>query len=217
LRERTIGDIPFESGGIGGTGYGRTDRVPLEVGSNSHVVPSYTVAALGQGHTPPGIITLGQVLKTGPYGVALPSEFKGKGAPAPPHFGGIGSGGGGGGTTRTTFSGGLGGGFGGGGGGGSSEFAAAGGEHGHKTSILAASGEYVVSPEVVYATGVRAIRQGLAKTGEPPMEAGHRLIDEMIERVRKAEIDWLKHAPPPKKKHGGPVLDLHRSEWKEAA
>lgn len=173
---RIISDIPMSSGLIGGSGAGRTDRIPLNVPNNSHVIPSDVTSALGQGTTAHG----GKILEgalgggTGPYGTAIPQEVKGHGPPAPPHVS-------------------------------QSLNAAKGGRTHEKTSILAASGEYLVPPEQVEALGHRGIEAGKCKNGESAMDCGHRLIDEMIHNVREFQIRWLKSAPPPKRKSGGMV------------
>lgn len=174
---RIISDIPMHSGLIGGSGAGRTDRLPLSVGNNSHVISSDVVSALGQGTTSHG----GKILEgalgggTGPYDTAIPQEIKGHGPPAAPHV------------SQATLN------------------EAKGGSTHERTSILAASGEFVCSPEQVESLGNRAIAAGRAKKGESAMDAGHRLIDEMVARVRKWQINWLQHAPPPKKSAGGAV------------
>jgi len=94
--------------------------------------------------------------------------------------------------------------------------AAIGDEHGHlasggrpsSTSILAAPGEFCVSRAAVDAIGQRGHEQGFAKSGETITNTGHRLLDEMIARVRKFQIGWLRSAPPPKKAAGGAVMGL---------
>lgn len=172
---RQIEDIPHGGGLINSAGAGRTDRLPLVVGSDSHVMPADTVSGLGQGNSLAGARILQAALRTGPWGTALPHEARGHGPPAPPHLSATAPGGG----SQVTG-------------------AADGGRQG-TTSILAAGGEVVVPPEDVEALGRRGIAQGLNKRDESAMDLGHRLLDELIHRVRKFNIDWLKHAPPPKK------------------
>ncbi len=186
--ERTdarILDQPFHGGMIGGSGAGRTDRLPLSVGSGSHVVPADVVSAVGQGASQFGANALQAAMRTGPYGVPFPKEVHGKGPPSPPHASGTGpdipSG-------LTSSSSNL-----------PVTGLAEGGEDHKKTSILAASGELVCPAEDVIAIGERGIRDGLAHKGENAEDVGHRLLDEMITRVRKFNIEWLRHAPPPKK------------------
>lgn len=165
-----IMDAPFHSGLIPGDGAGRTDRLPLSVGSGSHVIPADVVSGVGQGTTGAGANILGAAIRSGPFGVAPPAAVHGHGPPAAPHpvpIGGIGL--------------------------------AEGGQIHKPTSILAASGEFVVEPEAVRAIGERGIAQGMGKRGESADDVGHRLLDEMIARVRKHIIQWTKTAPPPKR------------------
>lgn len=165
-----IRDIKFHSGLIGGSGAGRTDRIPLSVPSESHVIPADVVSAAGQGATGHGARILeGALASHGPWGVAFPKMVKGRGPPKAPgigHAAGLGF--------------------------------AEGGEP-QVTPILAASGEIVVPPEDVRALGERGVESGLAKNGEDVMATGHRLIDEMIAGIRAFQIEWLRHAPDPKK------------------
>jgi hypothetical protein len=179
-----INDIPFHQGGmIGGSGGGRTDRLPMVVGAEAHVVPADVMSALGQGNSAHGGPVLEAALGggTGPYNTKLPTpriehnEWTSLPRPPPVPRGAI------------------------------QGTAAEGGRTDEPTSILAASGEFVVRPDQVEALGQRAIEQGMAKKGESPVMAGHRLLDEMIAHVRKFQMEWLKHAPPPKKKDGGAV------------
>ncbi len=173
-------DMPMHGGLIGGSGAGRTDRLPLSVPSGSHVIPSDAVSGAGQGSTQFGANALQAAMRTGPYGVALPKEVHGRGPPAAQHASMAGENPTG--IEKSMMTG-----------------LAQGGEAHHRTSILAASGEMVVSAEDVVAIGERGIRDGLGKRNESAENVGHRLIDEMIARIRKFNIEWLKHAPPPKR------------------
>lgn len=89
-----IPDIPFHSGLIPGSGGGRTDRIPLSVASNSHVIPSDATSAPGQDVTSHGAKVWEAALATAPWGVAIPKPVHGHGPPSAPH-GGIGFAGGG--------------------------------------------------------------------------------------------------------------------------
>lgn len=179
---RAINDIPHGGGLIGGSGAGRTDQIPLVVGADSHVMPADVVSGLGQGHTLAGARILDAALKTGPWGTALPHEVRGHGPPAPPHLSTAADNPAPTGIARTMETG-----------------LASGGAPHRKTSILAASGEYIVEPEVVEALGQRILNQGGGKRGQSVMSAGHEALDELIGRVRKFNIAWLRSAPPPKK------------------
>jgi hypothetical protein len=160
-----VHDVNFTHGGvIGGAGAGRTDRLPLAVGVESHVIPADVVSALGQGTSDHGGNILWEALGGRDHEI-------GGGSPIVEH-----------------------------------------GEHTKEggrpktTSILAASGEFVVRPDQVLALGERGVEQGLCKNGEEPVMCGHRLLDEMIARVRKYQINWLRTAPPPKKSTGGAIV-----------
>lgn len=82
--ERQYGDMHFGSGLIPGSGAGRTDRLPLSVAADSHVIPADVVSGLGQGSTEAGARVLEASLATGPWGMHLPHEVRGHGPPRPP-------------------------------------------------------------------------------------------------------------------------------------
>lgn len=168
-----IMDQPFHSGLIPGAGAGRTDRLPLAVGSQSHVIPADAVSGAGQGSSQNGSEVWARAIRGAPWGVPLPHEIRGHGPPAPPHA-----------PASMTDT--------------SSQIGLATGGH-SKTSILAAPSEIVVSPEDVEALGKRGLRDGRGKKGESAMDLGHRLIDEAIANIRDFNIKWLKSAPAPKK------------------
>ncbi len=182
-----IMDQPFHGGLIGGSGAGRTDQIPLAVGGDSHVMPADVVSGLGQGHTLAGARILDASLKTGPWGVPFPHEARGRGPPAPPHVSTAAENPAPTGIEKSMMSG-----------------LAEGGPT-KKTSILAASGEYVVEPEVVEELGRRVIAEDPKKGNQSPMALGHEALDALIARVRKFNIEWLRHAPPPKKSMGGAI------------
>ena len=52
--------------------------------------------------------------------------------------------------------------------------------------IIAAGGEMVIPPEAV------------REVGHGNLDAGHRVLDALVKRVRKEHIDTLKKLPPPK-------------------
>jgi hypothetical protein len=176
--EQRIADQPFHSGLIDGSGAGRTDRLPLAVGTDSHVMPADVVSGLGQGNTLAGARILNMALRVGPYGTPLPHEVRGSGPPHPPSAAAMEA------EQRPSAL-------------QNSMMLAHGGSTHKKVSILAASGEFVVEPELVREIGERMIAGGKAK-GSDPMDAGHRYLDDLIHRVRQFNIKWLKNAPPPK-------------------
>src|SRR6185312_5832853 len=63
---------------------GRTDRLPLAVGTDSHVLPADVVSGLGQGNSMAGAHVLQAALGMGPYGTPLPKTVHGRGPPSPP-------------------------------------------------------------------------------------------------------------------------------------
>lgn len=162
-----IPDIPFHAGGLIRSGVaGRTDRIPMVVGSDSHVIPADAVSGLGQGSSEAGANIWKTSLKHGPWGAELPKMVHG---PGPPHA-----------PSRSMM--------------GSADGGAM-----RDTQVLVAGQELVVPPDIVYDVGQRGIAQGRGKKGETPFEAGHRLIDEAIAHIRKYNIEWLRHAPAPKR------------------
>lgn len=69
---------------------GRTDRIPMSVGSGSYVVPADVTAGLGEGNTNAGAMALQHALSSGPAGIKLPTgphkapAFHAPGAPRMP-------------------------------------------------------------------------------------------------------------------------------------
>jgi hypothetical protein len=162
------------TGLIGGAGAGRTDRLPLSVAAESHIIPSDVVSSLGQGTTANGAAILNGIIKggVGPYGVAMPRGARGSGVPRPPAAPKIVKG------------------------------LAKGGETPDEpegvSHILAASGEFVVDRSDVARIGARQRRAGLSKA-RTDLRAGHQALDDLILRVRKHTLRWLKNAPRPRK------------------
>jgi hypothetical protein len=73
------------SGLVHGIGAGRTDTVPMNLPSGSHVIPADIISGLGQGNTLSGAHTMGMAMKGGPYGISLPSApHKPMSLPKPP-------------------------------------------------------------------------------------------------------------------------------------
>lgn len=159
---------------------GRTDRLPLAVATDSHVIPADAVSAAGQGSTMAGARMWQEILGMGPYGIkaATIPRGRGQGIPAAPHP--IGS-------QASAFE---------------NPSYARGGSASHGTSkILAAGGEMIVPRETVYDNGLRALRKEGAKnpTEAQALKRGHEVIDKTIGIFRKYALEFLKHAPPPKK------------------
>ncbi|MDE2471493.1 MAG: hypothetical protein KGL35_22890, partial [Bradyrhizobium sp.] len=148
---------------------GRTDRVPLAVGTDAHVIPADVVSGLGQGNTLAGAKILDAIFGSGPDGAKLPRSGRGAGvrmpglreSPMSPEY-----------LQRLQNS--------------QSAYGYAKGGDAH-AHIIAAGGEYIVPPERVRAKG------------KGSMAKGHKLIDQLIRRVRDMQKHFLKHAPAPKK------------------
>lgn len=171
--EARVADQPFNGGYLNYGGAGRTDQLPLAVGTNSHVLPADTLAGLGQDHSLAGVRIMSAATGVGPMGIPLVHGLRGHGPPSPPRAQGD--------TTGKDIA----------------DPLARGGNS--TTSILAAGGEFVLPPWYVRYVGEWAHRKGEQKHGESVMDTGHRLIDRAIMRVRKFHVDFLKSAPPPKK------------------
>lgn len=175
-----IMDQPFSGGLINSAGAGRTDRLPLAVGTESHVVTGDVVSGLGQGNTLAGARILSQALRVGPYGTALPHEIRGHGVPEP---------------RPPTLP--------------ASETGLASGGHAHRVSILAAGGEFVIPADDWVdrdpQDGKQYVHRGVRSLGEGDLKRGHDLIDRMMKNVREHTIKFLRSAPLPKKSIGGAV------------
>jgi hypothetical protein len=64
---------------------GRTDRIPMTVAADSHIIPADAVSGAGQGNSLAGAHIWASLLGMGPHGTALPPVHLGKGPPASPH------------------------------------------------------------------------------------------------------------------------------------
>jgi len=138
---------------------GRTDKIPLQVGSGSYVLPADIPSALGQGNTMAGGSILDKMFNKGPYGMNLPRSKSGMST----KMGRMSS------LTKVRKSG-----------------YADGGDV-EPTDIIAAGGEYVLTPEQV------------AHVGGGNMDAGHNILDAFVKQVRNDHIKTLRKLPGPKK------------------
>lgn len=173
----TTGPAPFFGGGgapklhtgpIKSAVEGRTDHLPMHVPSGSYVIPADIVSAMGEGNTMAGFKHLRLMFSGSPYPAQSP--YIQPGAP----YGG----------QMPTM--------------GSQPklmraptppvqpYRAAGGPTGH-VPIVAAGGEYVLSPEEVM------------RAGEGDLDRGHRVLDEFVKRMRAKTIKTLKGLPGPRK------------------
>jgi hypothetical protein len=64
---------------------GRTDHLPMHVGSGSYVLPADIVSGAGQGNTLAGAHVMDQMMAAGPYGTKLPALKLHANLPKPPH------------------------------------------------------------------------------------------------------------------------------------
>lgn len=132
---------------------GRTDHLPMTVGSGSYVLPSDVVSSHGEGNTIAGFKVMRRTFGGNPYGGGS-SPYGGSGgpygSPAPHKSGGDAKGAGG-------------------------------------VPIVAAGGEYVLSPEQVMAVG------------DGDLERGHRVLDAFVKRSRAKLVTTLRKLPGPAK------------------
>jgi len=145
---------------------GRTDHLPMHVPSGSYVIPADIVSAMGEGNTMAGFKQMKIIFGGMPYGgkgdipYGSPTSIQTSGTP----YGGKG------GPYGAEMP----------------SMKAAGGEA-EAVPIVAAGGEYVVSPEQV------------RMVGEGDLELGHRVLDEFVKSYRKKTIQTLQKLPGPKK------------------
>lgn len=160
------GRMKLHTGPIHSTVAGRTDHLPMHVPSGSYVIPADIISAMGEGNTMAGFKQMKRIFGGTPYGGGK-QPYNVSGGPygmssAMPYGQGAGPYG--------------------------SELPgkAEGGET-DSVPIVAAGGEYVLSPEEV-----RMVGQG-------DLELGHKVLDEFVKRYRKETINTLKKLPGPKK------------------
>lgn len=138
-RSEARGEDEFHPGGLIDSGVaGRTDRIPLAVAADSHVIPADVVSGLGQGNSIAGANILNMALRMGPYGTPLTrGGGGGRGIPSPP------------GVFRGTFQ---------------MPYAKGGSTHpeagAEKTPIMAAGGEFIVPKYKVVELGGGNARKG---------------------------------------------------------
>jgi hypothetical protein len=176
---RPGGGADFPERGIAASGLlhtagpGRTDNLNIQPHADSYVLPTDVVSGLGQGSTLAGAKALDMALHTGPYGTHLPSAPHHSLMPHGFHKG-IG---------RTH-------------GAGFAEGGAMQEGEAKRVPIVAAGGEYIVSPEQV-----RAI-------GDGDIQRGHDVLDKFVLHCRARTIKDLKGLK-------GPVKDDRRETTHE--
>lgn len=165
-------DQTHNGGLIGSSTAGRTDRIPMSVPADSHVMTADVVSGLGQGNTLSGGRNLMQALRVGPWGMPLPHEVHGHGPPAAPHLAA--------GTVAQAH----------GGHPRRAQILAAGGEF-----VVPGDWWTAIDPD----DGKRYLHRGVKQLGLGDSKKGHEALDRLMKNVREFNIHWLKHAPPPKK------------------
>ena len=160
------GATKLHTGAIKAPVAGRTDHLPMHVPSGSYVIPADIISAMGEGNTMAGFKQMKRIFGGTPYGGGK-QPYNVKGGPYGmssdmPYGQGAGPYGG------------------------ELPGKAEGGET-DSVPIVAAGGEYVLSPEEV-----RMVGQG-------DLEVGHKVLDEFVKRYRKETINTLKKLPGPKK------------------
>lgn len=147
-------------------GPGRTDNLRISPHADSYVLPADVVSGLGEGNTLAGAKMMDLGLHSGPGGIPLPTVGRKMAAPKAPT---IGSGFG----TNPAIAKGFG--------------LAKGGEAPHKVPIVAAGGEFIVSPEKC------------AEIGGGSIKRGHEILDKFVLQIRKQTIKELRSLKGPVK------------------
>jgi hypothetical protein len=160
------GRMKLHTGPIHSAVAGRTDHLPMHVPSGSYVIPADIVSAMGEGNTMAGFKNIKRVFGGTPYGVK--GGLYGQGSMPYGQRSGLPYN-----ATSAPYGMDLPG-------------KAEGGET-DSVPIVAAGGEYVLSPAEV------------RKIGNGDLETGHRVLDAFIKRYRKETIDTLKKLPGPKR------------------
>jgi hypothetical protein len=143
---------------------GRTDHLPMHVASGSYVIPADIISAMGEGNTMAGFKQMRRMFTGAPYSASgTPytgkSAMYGQSSPDIPY-----------GPHDDSYA----------------PSKARGGSTG-TVPIVAAGGEYVLSPKQVM------------EAGGGDLDAGHRVLDDFVKRMRSKTIKTLKALPGPKK------------------
>jgi hypothetical protein len=148
---------------------GRTDHLPMHVKSGSYVIPADIISAMGEGNTMAGFRQAKRVFGSEPYEQKSPEPY-GQGAepynqtsPEPYEQGPDPYG-----AEMPTK-------------------AEGGGITDDLVPIVAAGGEYVITPEQV------------ASIGKGDLDHGHKILDAFVKKTRAKTIDTLQKLPGPKK------------------
>jgi hypothetical protein len=178
-RQEARNEIDMPHGGfLNSSIAGRTDRLPLAVAADSHVLPADVVSGLGQGNSLAGDRVMNEAMKIGPYGDPHPQVTHGRGPPRAPSVPGE--------VEREMF---------GYAEGGHTESHGA-PEHGVSHTLMA-GGEKIISPDDW--TDGKYWYRGVRSLGEGDIDKGHARLRDLTKRVRDHTIKFLKSAPPPKR------------------
>ena len=147
---------------------GRTDHLPMHVRSGSYVIPADIISAMGEGNTMSGFKIARRMFSSKPYFQEGEHPYESSGAPYHGNNGPYNS-------NSGPYGAKLG--------------KAEGGQVDNESlvPIVAAGGEYVISPEEIN------------KIGQGDMDHGHKILDEFVKNFRQKTIKTLKNLPGPKK------------------
>lgn len=173
-RSEARNELDMPGGGFLHSGIaGRTDRLPIAVAADSHVIPADVIAGLGQDNSLSGANVMKAALRVGPYGDPHPQVVHGHGPPRAPGIPGE--------VEREMFG------------------YAEGGRPSERgiSHTLMAGAEFVIPPHDW--TDGHSWYRGVRSLGDGDVEEGHRRLREMTAKVRKHHIEFLKSAPEPKR------------------
>jgi hypothetical protein len=145
---------------------GRTDHLPMHVPSGAYVIPADIISAMGEGNTIAGFKHMRRIFGGTPYGAGK-QPYGHSGGPYSKGDGPYDQGGGPYGEPLPGR--------------------AAGGAADGSVPIVAAGGEYVLSPDQV------------RHAGEGDLDMGHRVLDEFVKRMRAQTVKTLQKLPGPRK------------------
>lgn len=155
--ERGI-SMPSSGGFLHTAGPGRTDNLNIHPHADSYVLPADVVSGLGEGNSLAGAKALDLALSTGPHGIPMPSASHVGHRMGPPRPPAMGGG-----------------------------FGHAAGGKAERVPIIAAGGEYIISPEQCRAIGGGDVTKG------------HEILDAFCLHVRKRTIKDVSKLKPPVK------------------
>ena len=144
---------------------GRTDHLPMHVKSGSYVIPADIISSMGEGNTMAGFKNAKLLFGGTPFKSKMPNPTKGS-----PYSSGMPDL-----TAGTPYG---------------ADMPKAGGGSATKhelVPIIAAGGEYVISPEDVI------------EVGKGDIDFGHKILDSFVKKMRAKTISTLKKLPGPKK------------------